>query len=100
MKFAVHATKIGTLRKGQRSVRAIAMEIARKHGVSYKRTYADAWAEDVTRLAGDKIVRDNTNDLLVALKRAGAITGAEMVKLLSCHLSRKDKFRVRSFRRL
>lgn len=102
MKYVVNvnAMKAGKHGKFPRSVRAIANDIAKKHGVLYERTYADVWAESVTRLAGDKIVRDDTNDLLVALKRAGAITGSQMVALLSRHLVKKDKYSVRSLLRL
>lgn len=31
----------------------------------------DQWADAVTRLAGDEVVNDTVEDLLVALKRAG-----------------------------
>ncbi len=100
-----YAMKVDGLRLGKptkptkaRSVRAIAKAIAGKHGVVYKRTYADSWADNVTRLAGDNIVRDTTNDLLVALKRAGAITGSQMVEMLTRHLTEKPKFRVRPIR--
>ena len=100
MKYRVGPCKIEKPKKAGRSVRAIAVDIAKKHGVSFKRTYADVWAENVTHLAGDPVVRDDTNDLLVALKRAGAISGRDMVKLLSRHLAKKDKYRVRSVRGL
>lgn len=100
MKYAlkVEGLRVGKPTRAKRSVRAIAKAIAGKHGVVYKRTFADAWADNVTRLAGDTVVRDTTNDLLVALKRAGAISGPKMVELLSRHMTEKPKFRVRSVR--
>ncbi|PWC84667.1 hypothetical protein TSH100_17630 [Azospirillum sp. TSH100] len=96
----VNKLAVGKTRGEPRSVRAIATRIAKQHGVSYKRTYADAWADNVTQISGDPVIHDDTNDLLVALKRAGAITGPQMVRMLTLHLTKKDKFRVRSLRRL
>jgi hypothetical protein len=48
-------------------------------------------AEIATRLAGDDVVTDEIEDLIVTLKRAGAISGNEMVTLLSRYLSEKTQ---------
>lgn len=50
----------------------------------------DQWADAVTRLAGDEVVNDTVEDLLVALKRAGKITKQE-VAILSVNYLREQK---------
>lgn len=57
------------------------VELARYYNVSYCYNAMDQWADAVTRLAGDEIVHDIVEDLLVALKRAGKITKQEVAKL-------------------
>lgn len=57
------------------------VELARYYNVSYCYNVMDQWADAVTRLAGDEIVHDTVEDLLVALKRAGKITKQEVAKL-------------------
>ena len=69
--------------------------LARKHHITYARTTGDAWAETVTRLAGDEVRSDDTANLLVALKRAHKLTDREMTSLL-IHHQREEKRRVRS----
>ena len=61
-------------------------ELATRHHIVYARTPDDALAELATRLADDEIVTDETEDLIVALKRAGVIDGATMGDLLGRHL--------------
>jgi hypothetical protein len=60
-------------------------ELARKHGVVYVRTPDDELADVISRLSDADVVTDETEDLIVALKRAGIINGAEMVSLLGRH---------------
>lgn len=69
-------------------------DLAYESHISYTRSAADEWAEDVTRLAGDKPQSDATGDLLVALKRARKLSDREMAALLINHL--REKRRVRS----
>lgn len=69
------------------TVRSQILDQANQHGVCYRLTPDDALAEVVTRLSDDEIVTDEIEDLLVALKRAGVISGAEMVALLSEYLA-------------
>ncbi|MFA9596764.1 hypothetical protein [Citrobacter telavivensis] len=57
------------------------VELARYYNVYYCYNAMDQWADAVTRLAGDEIVHDTVEDLLVALKRAGKITKQEVAKL-------------------
>jgi hypothetical protein len=51
-------------------------------------------AEIVTRLSDDDVATDDVEDLVVALKRSGAISGSEMVDLLGQYLN--EKYHVRS----
>jgi hypothetical protein len=64
-----------------RRVRALAA----KAGVRYRPSYADVWASAVTKLAGDDVRSDQTDDLLVALGRAGTISDTELLKLFFKH---------------
>ncbi|MBX9446255.1 hypothetical protein [Dickeya chrysanthemi] len=68
-------------------------ELARYYNVSYCYNAMDQWADAVTRLAGDEVVHDAVEDLLVALKRAGKITKQE-VAILSVNYLREQKQRV------
>lgn len=61
------------------------LDLARTRGISYAQTYADIWANAVTKLAGDEVRPDATDDLLVALARAGKVTPEELVKLTMAH---------------
>lgn len=60
-------------------------DLANRLGISYMPTYGDQWAEAVTRLAGDVVSTDSTDDLLVALTRAGKLSPIEMTKLVMEH---------------
>lgn len=59
--------------------------LAQKSGVRFTPTYSDRWADAVTRLAGDEVHTDATDDLLVALARAGKLTPREMTNLVMSH---------------
>lgn len=61
--------------KGSTVTSVYVRALARRARVTYARTYADRWAEAVTRLAGDDVQSDKTDDLLVALRRANKIIG-------------------------
>lgn len=60
-------------------------DLAQKEGVHFHPIYADHWANAVTNLAGDDVKSDSTDDLLVALTRAGKITPKVMVELVIQH---------------
>lgn len=66
-------------------------DLARKHGVRYVRTGVDDLADAVTRLSDDVVVPDETEDLIVALKRANVIDSLTMVSLLGNYLDEKRK---------
>lgn len=56
-------------------VRRYVAALAQQHGIVYEKTGSDALAEAITRLAGDDVCTDETEDMLVALRRANVIDG-------------------------
>ena len=64
-------------------------KLAQKHGVRYIKTANDALAEVITRLSGDEVIPDKTEDIIVALKRANVIDGPTMISLLGSYLDEK-----------
>ena len=54
--------------------------------VTAVRTHGDAWAESVTRLAGDEVRTDETEKTIIALRKAGKLSQRSMVLLLVNHL--------------
>ncbi len=61
--------------------------LADAHNVTYISTPVDALADHITALADDVVQNDDTKDLLVALKRAHVISGAQMNTLLVQYLT-------------
>ena len=59
--------------------------LANRHKVHYEPTFSDRWASSVTRLADDDVKSDKTDDLLVALRRAGKLSPKDMTKLVISH---------------
>lgn len=59
--------------------------LAKRLGIFYKPTFCDRWAFAVTRLAGDDVSSDRTDDLLVALTRAGKLSPTDMAKMAIEH---------------
>lgn len=73
-------------RRRQSSVTSLFVRaLARREGVMFETTFADRWAGAVTRLAGDSIASDATDNLLVALARAGKISIADQLGMLAAH---------------
>lgn len=60
-------------------------QLAKREGIVFVPTFADIWASAVTKLAGDEVKSDPTDDLLVALTRAGKLTPRDMTKLVIAH---------------
>jgi len=56
--------------------------LAQRHGVAYVKTGSSALAEVITRLASDDVKPDETEKLVIALRRANVINGQIMVTLL------------------
>lgn len=67
--------------KPLRRTAAAILTLAKQHGVAYVPTAADAWANDVTRLADDAIGLDEIELLLIALQRAGHLSRPEALHL-------------------
>jgi hypothetical protein len=59
--------------------------LAKRLGISYTPTYSDRWAFAVTRPAGDEVSSDSTDDLLVALTRAGKLSPIDMTRMAMEH---------------
>lgn len=55
--------------------------LAAKHGISHERSALDELGDVITDLSGDAVELDDTEWLLVALGRAGIVTGAENTSL-------------------
>ena len=60
--------------------------LAERHRVAYKPAGTDALAHHITRLAGDDVVFDETEQLLIALQRAGILSRTEAVLLQADYL--------------
>lgn len=75
----------------QSITREYVIALVDKSGIRYHPTPEDALAAIATRLAGDEVVTDKVEDLIVALRRAGAISGDEMVDLLGQYLAEKHQ---------
>jgi hypothetical protein len=67
--------------------------LAIQHGVIARRTRMDDWADAVTRLAGDDVKQDPTDDLLVALTKKNIISGRQMVRLLTNYMKEEESVR-------
>ncbi|ENO99140.1 hypothetical protein C667_00730 [Thauera phenylacetica B4P] len=66
-------------------------DLARRLEVAYVPSSMDQWAETVTNLAGDEVRSDTTQDLLVALKRAGKLSKEEVAALTVNHLRERKQ---------
>lgn len=69
--------------------------LAQRHNVTYFSNAMDQWADTVTRLAGDEVNPDSTENLIIALKRAGKISKKDVAILTVNHL-REVRQNVRS----
>jgi hypothetical protein len=67
------------------------LDLANRYKITYIRTYSDEWADTVTRLADDTVQTDSTENLVIALKKAHKVSGAEMVQMLANYLREKDR---------
>ena len=67
--------------EGQKYIAADIRALAKRHKVAYTETAIDAWARDITRLAGDDVSLDEIELLLIALQRAGHLSRPEALKL-------------------
>ena len=65
---------------------AIIRNLAERHKVAYVETASDVLGHHITRLAGDDIELDETERLLLALERAGVVSGVDAVRLHADYL--------------
>ena len=63
-------------------LKAYIADLAKRHDVVYVKTGSSALAQVITRLAGDDVNPDETEKLVIALRRANVIDGKTMVTLL------------------
>lgn len=89
---SLHQSRDGVVLRSDRShfgndcqVSDYVRQLASREGIVFDPTYADLWATAVTKLAGDEVKSDATDDLLVALTRAGKLSPREMTKLVIAH---------------
>ena len=67
----------------------VVQRIAREHNVVFKRAPIDDLTDAASRLAGSEVAFDDTEQLLVALGRAGVLNGRDSVMLHAAHLRQK-----------
>lgn len=72
-------------------LRRYVLDLAELSKVSYVKTYADEWAENVSRLAGDDVRTDAIEQLVIALKKEKKVTGTEAVHLLANYLRERQR---------
>jgi hypothetical protein len=72
--------------------------LARAHGVVYERSKLDDWAEAVTRAAGDDVRLDQTEELLLVLRKLNLLTSRQASRLMVNHM--REMKDVRSVRGL
>lgn len=73
-----------------RGVGTFVARLAKAHGVAYKRTQLDDFAEAVTRLAGDDEQLDDTGKLLATLRKKSVINGPQLARLMTNHMSEQQ----------
>jgi hypothetical protein len=75
--------------KSQQDAANAIRALAEKHRVSYAETATDILGHHITRLSGDDVELDEPALLLLALERAGHITGSEAARLHGDYLRAK-----------
>ena len=70
---------------------AIIRALAAKHNVSYVETTLDVWANKITELCGDDVQLGEIELILVALQRAGHMTGREATQLQAEYLRERSQ---------
>lgn len=75
-----------TATRARHSVSDVVVRLARIKKLHYVATYGDFLGAAITRLADDAVMLDQTEQLLIELKRRRVITGRKMVQKLGQHL--------------
>jgi hypothetical protein len=60
--------------------------MARRHHVHYFGTGSDSLAHHISRLAGDTVILDEVEQMLLALQRAGHLSRRDVVRLQARYL--------------
>jgi hypothetical protein len=68
------------------AIRALAARLK----IAYVETATDILGHHITRLAGDDVELDETQRLLIALERAGSISGRDAVRLHVAYLNERN----------
>ena len=71
------------------SVAENACKLASVNSISRKRSMRDAWADNVTRLAGDEVQLDEVQTLMVEVRKADILSFPDMVRLSIKYLGEK-----------
>ncbi len=70
----------------KRDVAAEIADLGRRHNVIYRHTELDELAYHFSRLSDAEVTPDDTENLLIALVRAGVISDAQSMQLLGAYL--------------
>lgn len=78
-----HAIQNKKMATPEETIRAM----ARDHGIAAERTATDELADTLTNLAGDDVVHDEIEDLVVTMQRRGIITADQATALYGDYLA-------------
>lgn len=67
-------------------LREYILSMAASHCVVYTETPTDSLANTITRLSDDDVQLDHIERLLIALRRAGVVSRAQMIELLGNYM--------------
>lgn len=81
--------RINPMEMPTHNIAAFVIELAKLNNVTYTKTSNDVLDEVITRLSRDDIPTDDTENLIVALKRAHVIDAVTMVMLLDNYFDEK-----------
>jgi hypothetical protein len=70
----------------QTDIKSDIRALAERHRITYRPTGTDKLAHHINRLVGDDVIFDETEQLLVALQRAGHLSRTEAVLLQADYL--------------
>ncbi|CAK0779223.1 conserved hypothetical protein [Gammaproteobacteria bacterium] len=73
----------------QRETAAAIRALADRYHVICSQTETDVWAYHVTRLAGDEVILDDIEQLLIVLQRTGHLTRPDALSLQANYLREK-----------
>jgi hypothetical protein len=77
----------------KQGVRDFVERFAQAHGVAYRRSGLDDFAEAITAAAGDDVRLDTTGKLLVAIGKKNLMSGRQIARLMTNHLTETKSVR-------